>query len=191
MLKRPFIILIFALSSNFVYSQQSSGVIRKGLIFSFATGFANSHLTFPSKKQTSSDVGLNWKIGYMLNPRLALLINGSVSIYDYELSGRSRKRDFGGAFPSVQYHFRDRWWVLGGIGLGTDAPVFYDVNPENEDESKYHTGVGGLTAIGFEIYRRNNFAIDLQARFNYSTINLPIGTTHGYNFALLLGINFY
>lgn len=136
-------------------------------------------------------MGLNWKIGYMLNPRLALLINGSVSIYDYELSGRSRKRDFGGVFPSVQYHFRDRWWVLGGIGLGTDAPVFYDLKPENEDEPKYYTGVGGLSAIGFEIYGRNNFAIDLQARFNYSNVNLPIGTTHGYNFALLLGINFY
>ena len=33
--------------------------------------------------------------------------------------------------------------------------------------------------------------MDLQARINYSNVNLPIGKTIGLATALLLGINFY
>lgn len=120
-----------------------------------------------------------------------MLINGAVSIYDFDSSGRTRKRDFGGLFPSVQYHFNNKWWILGEIGLGTDAPVFYDLKPDNEEETKYYSGFGGVTAIGYEIYKHNNFAIDSQARFNYSNVNLPAGTANCCNFGLLIGINFY
>lgn len=94
-------------------------------------------------------------------------------------------------FPSVQYHLTDKFWVLAGLGIGTDAPVFYDLKPEHEEELQYYTGFGCLTSIGYEIFKRNNFVIDIQARFNYSSVNLPIGKTNGFNSGILLGINFY
>lgn len=188
---RLLIVSILALSSTLAYAQQNKSAERKGLMFSFATGVANSQLTFPNKKQSNTDLALNWKIGYMLNPKLALLVNGSVSIYDFNLAGRSRKRDFGGVFPSAQYWVADKFWVLGGIGIGTDAPVFYDIKPENKDETKYYSGIGVISSLGYEFYRKKNFAMDLQARFNFSTVNLPEGITNGLNAGILLGINFY
>lgn len=160
-------------------------------MFSFGSGISFSHLEFPHTNQQNTDLALNWKIGYMINPKLAVLLNGSVSVYQYDLSDRPRKRDFGGVFPSLQYHISEKIWVLGGVGLGTDAPVFYDLQPENEIETNYYLGVGCIASAGYEIVKRKNFVVDLQARLNYSQVHLPIGTLKGFNSALVLGINLY
>lgn len=173
------------------FGQSKNENQRKGLVFGFSTGIANSNLNFPTKNQNNTNLALNWKIGYMLNPKLAVLLNGAVSIYEYDLSDRKRLRDFGGVFASTQYFVSDKLWILGGIGIGTDAPVFYDLKPENEIETKYYSGIGAVSSIGYEIYRKKNFALDLQARINYSSVSLPIGKTNGFTTAILLGINFY
>jgi len=172
-------------------AQTNSNVIRKGVVFGFSSGIANSNLSFPNKTQNNTNLAINWKIGYMINPKFALLLNGAVSIYEYDITDRKRLRDFGGVFVSTQYFMTDKLWVLGGIGIGTDAPVFYDTKPENTIETKYYSGFGAVSSIGYEIYRKNNFTLDLQARLNYSTVPLPIGKTQGFTSALLLGINFY
>jgi hypothetical protein len=171
--------------------QNKNEIQRKGLVFGFSTGIANSNLIFPNKKQNNTNLALNWKIGYMLNPKFALLLNGSVSVYEYDLTDRKRLRDFGGVFASAQYFVSDKFWILGGVGVGTDAPVFYDLKAENEIETKYYSGIGVASSVGYEIFRKNNFALDLQARINYSSVKLPIGTTHGLTTALLFGFNFY
>ncbi len=113
---------------------------RKGLVFGTSIGIANSNLNFPTKKQNNTNLAINWKVGYMLNPKFALLVNGAVSVYEYELSDRKRLRDFGGVFASAQYFASDQIWVLGGIGIGTDAPVFYDLKTENKVETEYYSG---------------------------------------------------
>ena len=172
-------------------AQQSKTTIRKGFAFGAAFGIANSSLQFPSKKQSSTDLGINWKVGYLLNPKLALLLNGSVSVYEYNGIGRPRKRDFGGVFPALQYWLHDKFWILAGVGLGTDAPIFYDLKQDNKDETKYYSGIGVISSLGYEFYRKKNFTLDLQVRLNYSKVNLPEGNINGLNTALLLGINFY
>ena len=185
-------VLLFSLAISLTAKAQSKNEIqRKGLLFGFSTGIANSNLNFPTKNQNNTNLAINWKAGYMLNPKLALLVNGAVSIYKYDLTDRTRLRDFGGIFASAQYFVTDKFWVLGGIGIGTDAPVFYDIKPENAVETKYYSGLGLVSSVGYEIFRKKNFAIDLQARINYSDVNLPIGKTNGFTTALLLGINFY
>ncbi|MDP2385704.1 MAG: hypothetical protein Q8M29_04995 [Bacteroidota bacterium] len=173
------------------FAQCKNETVRKGLMFGFSTGIANSNLNFPNKNQNNTNLALNWKVGYILKPKLALSLNGSVSIYEYNLSDRKRLRDFGGIFASAQYFITDKFWALGGIGIGTDAPVFYDIKPENTVETEYYSGIGFVSSMGYEIYRKKNFALDLQARINYSSVNLPIGKTNGFTTALLVGINFY
>ena len=177
--------------STSVSAQSKNEILRKGFVFGFSSGIANSNLSFPSKNQNNTNLALNWKIGYMLNPKLAVLLNGAVSIYKYDLSDRERLRDFGGAFASAQYFVADKFWILGGIGIGTDAPVFYDLKPENAVETKYYSGIGVISSVGYEIYRKKNFVLDLQARINYSYVDLPIGKTNGLTTAFLLGIIFY
>jgi len=185
---------LFAIScllSLSVFTQNKNEPIRKGAVFGFSTGIANSNLIFPTKKQNNTNLALNWKVGYMLNPKLALLINGAVSVYEYDLSDRKRLRDFGGVFASAQYFISDKFWVLGGVGIGTDAPVFYDLKPENTVETNYYSGLGIVSSVGYEIFRKKNFALDIQARINYGNVNLPIGKTNGFTTALLVGINLY
>lgn len=184
------LVLFFILSIP-AFSQEKKSIVRKGLVFGSSFGIANSNFKFPTKNQNNTNLALNWKVGYVLNPKLALLLNGAVSIYEYDLSDRKRLRDFGGVFASAQYFVKDRFWILGGIGVGTDAPVFYDLKPENDIEKKYYSGIGVLSSIGYEIYRKKNFALDVQARINYSNVILPIGSTNGFTTALLVGINFY
>ena len=174
-----------------VFAQSKNEILRKGFMFGFSSGISNSNLNFPTKKQNNTNLALNWKVGYMLNPKLAVLLNGAVSIYDYDLSERKRLRDFGGVFASAQYFVTNKFWALGGIGIGTDAPVFYDLKPENTVETKYYSGLGIVSSVGYEIYRKKNFTFDLQVRINYSNVNLPIGKTNGLTTALLLGINLY
>jgi hypothetical protein len=174
-----------------VSAQSENQILRKGVVFGLSTGIANSTIHFPIKNQNNTNLAINWKVGYMLNPKLAVLLNGAVSIYEYNLSERKRLRDFGGVFASAQYFITDKFWALGGVGVSTDAPVFYDVKPENTLETNYYSGIGVITSVGYEIYRYKNFAIDLQARINYSKVNLPIGNTTGFTTALLVGINFY
>jgi hypothetical protein len=182
------ICLLFSINT---FSQDNTDISRKKILLCFASGVANSNIQFPDKKDTYTNLALNWKIGYMLNPRFALLLNGAVSVYEYDLSDRKRLRDFGGLYASAQYFVSDRFWILGGLGLGTDAPVFYDLKPKNEIEINYYTGVGAISSIGYEILRTKNFVLDLQARVNYNSVNLPIGTTHGLSTAFLIGINLY
>jgi hypothetical protein len=129
----------------------------------------------------------------MLRPNLALLLSSNVSSYDYSGLGRDRKRDFGIIAPTLQYWLSDRFWVLGGVGLGVDAPIFWDIEkPEiNKEEAKYYAGLGVVTALGFEIYRKKNFALDIKTRLTYRNVKLQEGRTSGFSPALLLGVNFY
>ena len=110
-----------------IFAQNKNEVLRKGIMAGLSSGIANSSLKFPSQNQNNTNLALNWKMGYMLNSKLALLLNGAVSIYEYDLSDRKRLRDFGGVFTSAQYFVSDKFWVLGGIGIGTDAPLFFDL----------------------------------------------------------------
>lgn len=184
-MKIIFLSVLISLSMT-VFSQD-----RKGFLFGASAGLAHSNIRVSSSTQSNTDLGLNWKVGYMIRPNLAVLINGSASIYDYTLSGRARKRDFGGIFPSAQYWVADKIWILGGGGIGTDAPVFYDLKVENIEETKYHSGIGAISSIGYEVYRKKNFALDVQARLNFSGVDLPVDKAKGFTTALLLGFNFY
>jgi hypothetical protein len=172
-------------------SQSENTIHRKGILFGFSAGVANSTLSFPSTTQNHTNLALNWKLGYMVRPKIGVLLNGAVSIYEYNLSDRKRLRDFGGVFLSTQYFLNDKVWVLGGIGIGTDAPVFYDVQPEQKIETEYYKGFGLISSIGYEIWKKKNFAIDLQGRLNYSSVDLPIGKNNGFTASILLGITIY
>ncbi|MCB0497025.1 MAG: hypothetical protein KDC79_12875 [Cyclobacteriaceae bacterium] len=187
------ILLLGMLSVQIVFAQDKKAIERKGFVFGTSWGGSVSHLTFPNKKQTDFDVALDLKIGFMLNPRLALLLTSNVSIYDYSGYGRARKRDFGVLAPSVQYWLTDKVWVLGGAGLGGDNPVLFDLKDpaNNELERKYYDGFGFIISTGYEVYRKKNFVVDIKARFTYRNVKIENEDTSGVSTAILVGINFY
>lgn len=175
------------------FAQEDKTIQRKGFVFGTSYGTGYSILKFPDQNQNEIGFALDVKIGYMVKSDFALLLSSNVSIYDYSGFGRDRKRDFGVLAPSVQYWVSDKCWLLGGVGLGGDNPVFWDIkNPDTDPlETKYYNGLGIVTAVGYEIYQRKNIAIDLKTKITYRNVTLQEGKTNGFSFALLLGINFY
>ncbi len=177
-----------------INAQEASDFQRKGILFGTSVGLANSKLNFPDNSEMQTDLGMDLKVGYMLNPRLAILLTSNVSIYDYSGFGRDRKRDFGVLSPSIQYWLKDKLWILGGIGIGGDNPVFWDIeNPDIEPlETTYYSGLGLVASAGYELYQsNNNFTIDIKGRIMYRKVNLQEGNTIGISFGILVGINFY
>ena len=186
-------ILSSALVSYQAVAQHAAPVERQGWVFGASVGYGSTILKFPAKQQTDGGVALDAKVGYMVKPHLALLLTTNVSVYDYSGFGRNRKRDFGVVAPAVQYWVSDRFWVLGGAGLGGDNPVFWDLkNPDAAPlETKYYPGLGVVAAVGYEIYQRNSLAIDLKMKITYRNVAMQEGPTNGVTLAVLLGVNLY
>lgn len=174
------------------HAQDEQTFKRKGFVFGTSIGISSSIQSFPNKSQNDIDFGFDLKLGYMIKPTLAILLTSNVSGYEYSGIGRTRKRDFGVLAPSIQYWFKERFWLLGGIGLGLDAPIFFDIkNPEtNKVETEYHNGLGLVVAIGYEIYQGKKITFDLKARMTYRNVNITEGKTKGISPSLLVGINF-
>lgn len=185
------ICLIFM--STLMYSQNEQRITRKGFVFGASMGISQSILTFPKENQSETHLALGFKLGYMLNPNLALLLTSNTSIYSYSGIGRERLRDFGVLAPSIQYWYKDKFWIMGGVGLGVDAPVFFDIKEPDtyKEEREYHNGFGIIGAVGYEFYQGKRFAIDLKARITYRNVNITEGKTTGISPAIMIGINFY
>lgn len=131
----------------------------------------------------------NLKFGAMVSPKTAVVLLLPGTVYRYKWGGRERDRGFEGFFPSVQHWVKDRWWLLGGAGLGMDAPAFYDI--EDESERKFYFGPAALLSTGYEIWRKGKFALDVQGRAQFGSINAPEGKRDGLVFNVLIGINWY
>ncbi len=177
-----------------IQAQEKSSFQRKGFVFGTALGGSVSSLKFPNKSQHQANLGIDLKIGYMLNSNLAILLTSNIAIYDYSGFGRDRKRDFGIIGPSAQYWLKDKLWLLGGIGIGGDNPVFWDIKNTDSDalELKYYAGLGLVAAVGYEIYQsKKNFTIDVKARTMYRNVKMQEGNTTGFSYGILVGINFY
>lgn len=164
---------------------------RKGLVLGGAAGISSIRMSTPSHAD-EHQMGLslpNLKIGYMVSPRTALLVYLPGTVYSFNQEGRERDRGFEGILPSVQYWAGDRLWLLAGVGLGLDAPAFYDI--KEASERKFYFGSAALAGLGYEFWRKRRFALDVQGRLHYGNAKLPEGKRDGLAFSLLLGFNFY
>ncbi|MBL7783603.1 MAG: hypothetical protein JNM22_20380 [Saprospiraceae bacterium] len=172
-------------------STEQKHITRKGFLFGTALGASSLHLSgadLPTKTQAGLSFP-NFKIGKMLGQRTALLIYLPGTVYAYEGEGRRRDRGFEGIIPSIQFWPLSRWWVLGGAGLGMDAPAFYDI--KNADERKFYFGAGLLAATGYEIWQGRHSALDIQARVHYNSIDHPAGQLTGLGLSVAVGYNWY
>lgn len=164
---------------------------RKGFVFGGAIGISSLQLSSSSISE-AKQVGLsfpNFKFGTMVSPRMAILLSLPGTVYQYKWGDRQRDRGFEGILPSVQYWLLDRLWLLGGAGLGLDAPAFYDI--KEASERKFYFGTAALAGAGYEVLRRGRFVLDMQGRVHFGSINAPEGRRNGLAFNLMFGFNFY
>jgi len=188
---RSFLAFLLFLNASILVAQTSATAHRKGFVIGGAVGLSALQLNYPTAGTQHFQAASfpNLKVGAMINPRLAILVNLPGTVYSYSLDGRKRDRGFEGIIPSVQYWPLDRVWVSGGAGLGMDAPAFYDI--EGSEERKFYFGPSALAGAGYEIWRRRNMTFDIQGRVHYGKADTPDGNRGGWAFSLLLGVNFY
>mgnify|MGYP005667910751 CR=1 FL=1 len=187
---RSLIIIVLTLCTFAVHAQQDS-TSRDGFVIGFGIGGGVLHLADTRNEITINNTqgGFsfpNLKIGFMINERLAFLVTTKGMIYDYD--GKDRSMD--ALTPSIQFWIKNKWWINGGFGLAMDMPAFYDVNDFADEE--WNFGCVLTAGTGYEVLKRNNFAMDLQA-------NVMLGRTFlgddnyrdGAGFLLGLGFNWY
>lgn len=185
------IITVMFMLSLSLYAQQSQTTIeRKGLLIGIGLGAGAISIDDSSSGEhfDEGQFGFSFpdlKIGYFLNQRTAILLNTTGMIYKYGDYDRS----FEALMPSVQYWVGDRWWVNAGAGLGADMPAFYDVEDGINDDYNFGFSVG--LATGYEVYRHNNFAMDVKAQTFLGCINVADGNRNLTGFSIGVGFNWY
>lgn len=152
------------------------GMYRGGLVIGF--GIGGGAISADNCPNCGGAGGLEFHIGAMVNPRLAV---------EFEGWGLGRPVDGGTLTNSVgtgavQFWLTDQFWLKGGLGFGTIR-----------FEDDYGYGVGSETAFavtgaaGFEIMQSGNFALDLQFRLAH----MAYEGGGANNLALMVGFNWY
>lgn len=188
---RKILILTSSIIANYTFAQASLGkkpIERKGFVAGI--GFGSGALTLNTNDTINSIFSPslpNIKIGYMINNRHALLALLSGAVYKYN----GKDRGFEAFQIAAQYWIKDKWWVLGGIGLTFDAPAFYTV--KDSKTVRFYTGLPAFTfATGYEIWHKGRFALDLQYRIFLGKSNLPnSGQREGVSNMFIVGFNWY
>ena len=120
---------------------------------------------------TSVAAGMGVQIGYMLNPRLALMLDthglavGTSQIEGYGVSANVLVQ--GVAAVAVQYWPARRFWIKGGFGRGEVRGSATVVSPTGGsiDIIETEVGLGFLAGVGFELYQGQTMAVNLQTLY--------------------------
>jgi hypothetical protein len=157
------------------------GMYRGGLVVGFGVGVGA--ITADNCVNCGGGAGgLEFHIGAMVNPRLAVLFEGWGLARPVENGGTLTNSMAAGA---VQFWVNDVFWVKGLLGFGTVRFSYDDSYYYGGSVSESAFAIGG--AAGFEIMQSNNFALDLQ--FRVAHMAYDFGGAN--NIAAMVGFNWY
>ncbi|KAB8155164.1 hypothetical protein EZY14_004565 [Kordia sp. TARA_039_SRF] len=185
-------IVVFIVMSTITFAQNNFTTEiaskREGFMFEFAVGGGVISIEDSKGIQTfdKSQGALSFpelKFGYMLNDKLAITASIPGMIYEFQ----DNDRHFGAFIPSVQYWVKDRWWIHGGIGLAIDSPALYDIKDNVNDD--WNVGCAFMASTGYEIYKKKNFALNLQSKLVMGRAFLT-GDTHRDVVSFNIGVGF-
>lgn len=185
-MKKMYLVFLIAFCANIftLAVTKAQAAEREGFFFGAAVGsgpmtLKEGHLD--SENYTRFLVP-NFKIGWMLNPRLAVF--GFIPTGIFERN--DEQRAFEAIMPAAQYWVTEKFWVLGGVGVNLDFPVI------GTDGEGFYTGPAACIGAGFEIWQRGRFVLDLQTRYQYGSADISdVGTRKMSGFDLLVGVNWY
>lgn len=167
--------IAFALISAMAFAQDNSNAqnsfTRDGFTFEFVLGGGIISIEDNAGMQTfdksqGTFIFPDLKLGYMLNNRLSINVSAPGMIYTVN----DNDRHFGGIIPAVQYWVKDRWWIHGGAGLAIDSPALYDIQDNVNDD--WNTGMAVMVSTGYEVYRKNKFALNVQSKLLLGGVKL-------------------
>ncbi|MFK7811233.1 MAG: hypothetical protein AB8B59_01990 [Maribacter sp.] len=165
----------FILMSTMAFAQNNTNAQnsfnREGFMFEFGLGGGIISIEDSAGPQSFDDTQgagtfPELKLGYMLNNRLAITVSAPGMIYTFN----DNDRHFGAIVPSLQYWVKDRWWIHAGAGLAIDSPALYDIEDNVNDD--WNTGIAVMASTGYEVYRKNKFALNVQSKLLVGGVKL-------------------
>ena len=156
------------------------GLVRDGFAIGVGAGVGSMSC---DGCDSGSGVAVVFHLGFAVNPRLQLLIDGS--------SVEHRKATVLGSFSqshsvvalALNYFVMPNLWLRGGLGTG--YMTLRDDDRYVLDRSEDGSAV--LFAVGYEVYQSGSLAVDLQVRG--AAVNYDDNTVT--NSSVLVGINWY
>ena len=172
----------FIMPTNTLQAQQ-------GFVFGAGVGMGVLYLKTANstyKDKTALSIP-NLRLGYRFNKRFALIGLQPGSVYKL----KSKDRVFEAVHITGQYWIKDRIWVSAGSGITVDGPAFYTWS--NKDKEGFYLGLPSVSlGTGYELWRKNNFVLDIQFRFFYGRSRLETNQFRtGNSSGILLGMNWY
>jgi hypothetical protein len=163
---------------------------RRGLALGFGIGLggmsdSQGAIGCSQCEANPASVGLDFHIGAMINPKLALL---------FEFWGQGQALDGTTTLVqsmgmiAAQYWVTPQLWLKGGLGV-SNLSVSIDDGFNDPGSEEIDNGGAVMGAIGYELLSSPRFAIDLQGRFGmgtYDGIDEQIETG-----MIALGFNWY
>jgi hypothetical protein len=132
--------------------------------------------------------GVHGHIGYMMNPRLGLMLelqaNGQVLEDNFAQTATLVQ---GAAMFAAQYWVTPQLWIKGGIGAA-HLSIAYD-DGFGSGEEPVDDGMALLGGVGYEILSARNYSLDLQGRLfvgSYEGIDDQISSG-----TISLGLNWF
>lgn len=141
---------------------------RRGLAIGFGFGIGGMEAESGPLRCDGCDFdpiagGIDFHIGAMINPRMAIL---------FELQGTGQTLDDQGfetltqvmLMGAVQYWATPQLWVKGALGT-SHLGISYDDGYQS-DSAELDSGLGVMGAVGYELLSSPQFAIDLSLRLS-------------------------
>ncbi|MEZ5024759.1 MAG: hypothetical protein R2728_16155 [Chitinophagales bacterium] len=185
-------LIIIALTLFTIAAQaQEDSTYRKGFLIGFGIGGGVISIADSKTGENFDHVqgGMsfpNLKIGFMINDRLAFIGTMGGMMYDLE----DKDRSFQTIAPTIQFWIKDRWYINGGLGLAMDMPALYEI--EDFESEDWNFGCALVASTGYEVFKRRNFAIDVQGKLLLGRTNLGDDQHRdAASFFLGLGFNWY
>jgi hypothetical protein len=170
-------------------SQEPTYLYRQGPVLGLGLGGG----TVGFSGESHRGLAYCYDIGWMVTPRLALLVDGGGSLYEVRTPHQRASAHeinfeietttaIGGA---IQYFFNERLWARAGLG---SAWIALADNVEGREMGSAHRAFAFLGAAGVDLLQaRNGFALDLQVRYTRASFARVRTMNH---WAFLLGFNF-
>jgi len=115
--------------------------------------------------------GADFQIGWMLTPRLALMMDThAVAVGESNLPHPGAEPNAmvqGVVGIAAQYWTSPRVWIKGGIGSGEvrESVTVHSDNGTSLDITESKTGFGTLAAVGYELYHGNSLGVNANVRY--------------------------
>lgn len=161
---------------------------RSGLTFGVGLGIGSLVADCDECRDTMEAGGLNAHVGYMLSPRLAVVI---------DVWGMAHRESFLTVFQNintlgVRYWVNPQLWVQGGLGNANAGYEWDGIFVNVEDRTEKAGGV--MFGVGYELHVKKGFAIDINFRYGTGFYDEVVGDDYvieGHSAQLGVGFNWF